>query len=183
METARCKAFVAAARKGSFTGAAEELNYTTSAVSQLITALEEDLRVTLFQRTRKGVVLTADGERLFPVIDQMIRQERRIYETAAEISGLIVGSITIAAYPSICAAWLPGIIRRFQEKYPGVTIRIDDSIRKYVLEALQSGRADVGFLSNQHDFTGEWIDLQRNPMVAVVGEESPYAQVLSAERV
>ena len=176
METARCKAFVAAARKGSFTGAAEELNYTTSAVSQLITALEEDLGVTLFQRTRKGVMLTSDGERMFPVIDQFIRQERRIYETAAEISGLIVGSITIAAYPSICAAWLPGIIRRFQEKYPGVTIHIDDSIRRYVLEALNSGRADVGFLSNQHDFTGEWIDLQKNPMVAVVGEESLYAQ-------
>ena len=176
METARCRAFVAAARRGSFTGAAEELNYTTSAVSQLITALEEDLKVTLFQRTRKGVTLTADGERLLPVIDRMIRQEQRIYETAAEISGLLVGTITIAAYPSICAAWLPGIIRHFQEKHPGVTIRIDDSIRRFVLEALNSGRADVGFLSNQHDFTGEWIDLQKNPIVAVVGEESPYAQ-------
>ncbi|MBR6207897.1 MAG: LysR family transcriptional regulator [Oscillospiraceae bacterium] len=176
MDTARCKAFVAAARVGSFSRAAEELHYTTSAVSQLITALEEDLQLPLFLRSRKGVTLTADGERMYPVLYNLVRQEEKVYETAAEISGLIVGKITITAYPSICAAWLPGLIRRFQERYPGVTIRIDDSIRKYVLEALNSGRADVGFLSNQHDFTGEWIDLQKNPMVAVVSQESPYAR-------
>ena len=177
METSRCKAFVEAVRGGSFRAAAEKLNYTTSAVSQLITALEEDLQITLFIRSRKGVILTADGERMYPVIYNFIRQEERIYETAAQISGLIVGKIVIAAYPSICVSWLPDIITRFQKKYPGVTIRLDDSIRAYVLEALNTGRADIGFLSDQHDFSGEWTDLQPNPMVAVVGLDSEYASL------
>ena len=92
-----------------------------------------------------------------------------------DISGLIVGKIVIAAYPSICVSWLPDIICRFQEKYPGVTIRLDDSIRVHVLEELNSGRADIGFLSDQHDFEGEWTDLQWNPMVALVSEDSEYA--------
>lgn len=177
METARCKAFVAAVRTGSFRGAAEELNYTTSAVSQLITALEQDLQITLFHRSRKGVSLTADGERLYPVIYNFIRQEERIYETAAEISGLLVGRIVIAAYPSICVSWLPGILRRFQEVHPGVTIRINDGVRATVLDSVNSGRADIGFLSDQHDFNGEWTDLQRNPMMAVVSCDSPYASL------
>ena len=175
METARCRAFAAAARHGSFRGAAEELNYTASAVSQLVQALEEELHITLFRRSRKGVELTADGIRLEPVITNFLRSEERIYETAAEITGLIVGQVRIAAYPSICAVWLPEILRRFGEKYPGVDIQIDDSIRRYVLEALASGRADVGFFADQHDFEGEWFELRKNPMVAVVGTDSPYA--------
>ena len=175
METARCRAFVEAARCGSFTGAAEKLGYTTSAVSQLITALEEDLGITLFHRSRKGVSLTADGERMHTVLYNFVRQEDQIYQSAEQIRGVLVGEIVIAAYPSICAAWLPGIIRGFQAQHPGVSIRIDDSIRRYVLESLGSGRADVGFLSDQHDFAGEWIELERNPMVAVVGRSSRYA--------
>lgn len=175
MDTARCRAFVAAARHGSFSKAAEELSYTTSAVSQLITALEESLAVTLFYRSRKGVSLTADGERLYPVIYNFVRQEDQILETAADIRGLLLGEIVIAAYPSICAAWLPEIIRQFHGTYPGVHIQIDDSIRQYVLDAINSGRADIGFLSNQHDISGQWIHIENNPMVAVVGKDSPYA--------
>ncbi len=175
MDSSRCRAFVAAANEGSFSKAAEKMNYTTSAVSQLITALEDDLGLSLFHRSRKGVALTADGERLYPLLLNYVRQEDRIYEASADIRGLLVGEIVIAAYPSICATWLPGILRDFQRQYPGIRIRIDDSIRRYVLEALTSGRADVGFLSNQHDFTGEWIALEDNPIVALVGKESEYA--------
>ena len=60
MDSSRCRAFVAAANEGSFSRAAEKMNYTTSAVSQLITALEADLGLTLFHRSRKGVALTAE---------------------------------------------------------------------------------------------------------------------------
>ena len=175
MDTARYKAFIAAAKGGSFMAAASEMNYTASAVSQLISALEEELQVTLFWRSRKGVSLTSDGKRLYPLIYNIVRQEQQMYEAAAEIRGLIVGDIVIAAYPSICAAWLPQILHDFQEKYPGVRIRIDDSIRQDVVDALSGGRADVAFLTNHHDFSGEWTDLQRNPIVALVGPDSEYA--------
>ena len=177
MDTARCKAFVAAVKTGSFRGAAEELHYTTSAVSQLITALEQDLKVPLFHRSRKGVTLTSDGQRLYSVIYNLVRQEEKIYETAAEINGLIVGEVRISAFYSITSMWLTGILRDFQKKYPGVVIRLDDNIRRYILDALNKGQADVGFLSDHHDFNGEWIHLALNPMVAVVGKDSPYAEL------
>ena len=177
MDTARCRAFVAAAKSGSFSKAAEELNYTTSAVSQLITALEEALKVTLFFRSRKGVTLTADGERMYPVIYNFVRQEDLIWQTAADIRGLLVGEIVIAAYPSLCVAWLTDIIRQFNRKYPNIRFQLDDSIRHYVLEALNAGRADIGFLSNQHDFSGEWVTIENNPIVAVVSHESKYAKL------
>ena len=61
MDTARCRAFVAAAENGSFTKAAEILNYTTSGISQLVTTLGSDLDLILLERTRKGVRLTDAG--------------------------------------------------------------------------------------------------------------------------
>ncbi|MCD8125770.1 MAG: LysR family transcriptional regulator [Lachnospiraceae bacterium] len=177
METARCKAFVASVKTGSFSGAAEQLNYTTSGVSQLVTALEKDLNLTLFRRSRKGVTLTADGERIYPVILNFLRQEERIYQTADEISGLFVGEISIAAYPSICASWLPDMMIRFQKLHPGVSFKInDDGVRRHIIEELHSGRADIGFMSDHHDLAGEWIELEKNPMLALVSLDSPYAQ-------
>ena len=68
MDTARCRAFVAAAESGSFTKAAEILNYTTSGISQLVTTLESDFDLILLERTRKGVKVTDAGEKLLPVI-------------------------------------------------------------------------------------------------------------------
>ena len=177
MDTARYKAFVASVKTGSFSRAAEDLNYTTSGVSQLVTALEEELNLVLFHRSRKGVKRTVDGERLYPLILNFLRQEERIYQMANEISGLLAGDISISAYPSVCASWLPDIISRFQTLHPGVGFKInDDGVRRHIIEDLNNGSADIGFLSNHHDLAGEWIELEKNPLLALVGFESPYAQ-------
>ena len=61
METARGKAFVAAVETGSFSRAAERLGYTTSGVSQLVSALEQELGFPLLIRGSRGVTLTDNG--------------------------------------------------------------------------------------------------------------------------
>ena len=75
MESARCKAFMYAADTGSFTNAAERLNYTPSGVSQLVGALENETGLTLLRRTRKGVTLTSDGEILLPAVREFLEKE------------------------------------------------------------------------------------------------------------
>ena len=74
MDTAGCKAFMASVKTGSFSKAVEELNYATSGVSQLVTALGENLNLLLFRRSWKSVTLTVDGERLYPAILNFLRQ-------------------------------------------------------------------------------------------------------------
>ena len=64
METARCRAFLAAAETGSFSKAAEALSYTPSGVNQLVSALEKEFGFPLFRRNTKGVSLTENGELL-----------------------------------------------------------------------------------------------------------------------
>ena len=157
MESARCKAFMYAADTGNFTKAAERLNYTPSGVSQLVGALENETGLTLLRRTRKGVTLTPDGEILLPAVREFLEKENRIYELAAEVKGLLVGRVTIAAYSSISTHWLPEVIR--QE----VTRWLDEK------------KADIGFLSYQEPMPYEWTPLDYDEMLAVLPKDHPYA--------
>ena len=175
MESARCKAFLAAVETGSFSQAAEKLGYTPSGVSQLINALEQELDLPLFYRTRKGVQLTESGQQILPAVQEFIQQENRIYELAAASKGLLIGSITIATYSSIAACWLPPIIRRFQENYPQISINMMEGIWPEVSGWLDSHTADLAFLSYQDGFPYEWSPLAPVQLYAVLPLSHPLA--------
>ena len=147
METARCRAFLAAEETGSFSRAAEALRYTPSGVNQLVSALEKEIGFSLFSRNTKGVALTANGELLLPVVREFLRQEDRIFELSAEMNGLLIGSVSIAAYSSIATHWLPSVIREFQRDYPNVKIKLMEGIWQEVSQWLDERVADIGFLS------------------------------------
>ena len=175
MESARCKAFMYAADTGSFTKAAERLNYTPSGVSQLVGALENETGLTLLRRTRKGVTLTPDGEILLPAVREFLEKENRIYELAAEVKGLLVGSVTIAAYSSISTHWLPEVIRDFEQDYSQIEIRLMEGIRQEVTRWLDEKKADIGFLSYQEPMPYEWTPLDYDEMLAVLPKDHLYA--------
>lgn len=180
MESARCKAFIAAAESGSLSKAAEKLNYTASGVSQLISAMERDFGFPLLKRTRKGVTLTAEGEEMLPAIRGFVQQESRMYELAADITGLQVGTIHIAAYSSIATHWLPKVIAGFKQKYPEIHINLMEGVRQEVLHWMEEGRADIGLLSSgEESLHYDWIPLAEDPMIAVLPKNHPLAHAKS----
>lgn len=177
MESARCRAFVASAETGSFSEAARKLNYTPSGVSQLVTALEEDLGFSLLIRTRKGVRLTPDGVRMMPPVREFLMQEDRIYQTAGEIKGLLSGVINVAAYSSVAAHWLAPVIKKFQEDHPQVRINLIEGIHQEVWASLQESRAEIAFLSYKEGMDCHWIPLQEDRMIAMLPVDHPCAEL------
>lgn len=175
METARCRAVLAAAETGSFSKAAEVLRYTPSGVNQLVSAFESELGFTVFRRSTKGVALTENGQLLLPTIREFLRQEDRLFELATEINGLLIGSVTIASYSSIATHWLPAVIRAFQQDYPHVSIRLMEGIWQEVSGWLDDRTADIGFFSYQEGMPYEWIPLAEDPMVALLPPDHPLA--------
>lgn len=175
METARCRAFLAAAETGSFSRAAEMLRYTPSGVNQLVTALEKEIGFSLFSRSTKGVALTANGQLLLPVIREILHQEDKLFELSAQMNGLLIGTVTIAAYSSIATHWLPAVIRDFQENYPHVEIKLMEGIWQEVSQWLEERTADIGFLSYQENMPFEWIPLAEDPMLALLPRNHPLA--------
>ena len=177
METARCRAVLAAAETGSFSKAAEVLRYTPSGVNQLVTALESELGFSIFRRSTKGVALTENGQILLPTVREFLRQEDRLFELATEINGLLIG--TIAAYSSIATHWLPAVIRAFQKDYPHVSIRLMEGIWQEVSAWLDDRTADIGFFSYQEGMPYEWIPLAEDPMLALLPPDHPLAGAAS----
>jgi DNA-binding transcriptional LysR family regulator len=171
MESARCKAFIKSVEKGSFRAAAESLGYTASAVSQLVAALEKELGLTLLIRTKRGVILTPEGERLVPIARSFLAREKEMYEIADELRGMNVGNLTIAAYPSIATTWLPEIVRNFQLDYPDIQFNIMEGIRQEIFNHLDQHVADMGFLAYAEPMPYEWIPLTEDEMIAVIPEK------------
>ena len=176
METSRYKAFAAAAETGSLSRAAELLNYSPSGVSQLISALEADLGLSLLIRTRRGVTPSPAGETLLPAIRTLLQQEERIYQLSSELNGLMTGEIHIASYSSVSSHWLPEVIKAFKQDHPNVRINLMEGIRQEILQWLQESRADLAFMSAVEDCRYDWIPLKDDPMIAVLPKEHPYAK-------
>ena len=179
METARLRAFVETADKGSVKAAADSLGYTPSAISQLITALEKELEVTLFTRSQKGMKLTAEGREMLPLVRSYLTHEAEIYTFAAELKGVTRGKLVIATYPSIATTWLPEIVRRFKNDYPGIQISIMESIKSDVFRHFEQNEADLAFLAYSEPMPYEWIPLSTSNVIAAVPEDHRLAGLKS----
>ena len=175
MESVRARAFLESVERGSFRAAADALGYTPSAVSQLVAALEKDLKLNLLVRSKKGVTVTPEGSRLLPIVRSYLAREKEMYELASEMQGLSVGNLTIAAYPSIATTWLPELVRTFQRDYPDIEFSIMEGVRQDLFHNLDQHVADMAFLAYAEPMDYEWIPLAEEEMIAVLPEGHPLA--------
>ena len=179
METARLRAGVEAADKGSVKAAADSLGYTPSVISQLISALEKELGIVLFVRSQKGMKLTNEGSEMLPVVRAYLTHEEEIYTFAAELKGITRGKIDIATYPSIATTWLPEIVRSFKNDYPGIHVNIKESIKSDIIRLFEENKADLAFLAYSEPMPYEFIPLSKSNIIAAVPEGHPLAEAES----
>lgn len=132
---------------GSFTKAADVLGYTQPAISQMISSLERELSIKLLYRSRYGIHLTLEGERLFPSIKKTVAGYQAMLEISKEIKGLNSGTIRIGTISSISCHWLPGLIKQFQEVYPNVQFVLHQGDYTSIPEWVRTGEADFGFVN------------------------------------
>lgn len=115
------RVFEAAARLGSFLRAADELAITPGAVSRQIKALELELGVRLFERFNRAVRLTEAGATLAIGVRQGLGVLAQAVEQARSRRD---APVVISATPSLAARWLASRLYRFQERHPGIDIRV-----------------------------------------------------------
>lgn len=132
---------------GSFTKAADVLGYTQPAISQMITSLEKELSIKLLYRSRYGIQLTLEGEKIYPFIQRTISQYQAMMEIAKEIKGLDTGIIRIGTISSISCHWLPGLIKLFGQVYPHVRFILHQGDYTTIPEWVRTGEVDFGFVN------------------------------------
>jgi LysR family glycine cleavage system transcriptional activator len=144
------RVFEAAARRGSFTRAADELGMTQAAVSWQIKHLEARLGRRLFERLPKEVRLTPAGERLARAAGEAMQRLRAVLE---ELSEQEDGVLAVTALQSFAAQWLAPRLGAFQIAHPKIAVRIETSAR--VMDLAREG-VDVGVRSGG----GRWPGLE-----------------------
>lgn len=125
--------FEAAARTGSFTRAAQEMNVQQPAVSAAIKQLEQALGVTLFHRTHRAVTLTHAGERFFSDVttgfDRILTSARALQTRAA------LDHVTLSVSTAFANYWMVPRLSHFHTAHPGIDLRLQTSDREPDIDA------------------------------------------------
>ena len=116
------RAFEVAARSRNFTEAAHELSVTPGAVSRQIRLLEEELGVSLFDRTRNTVTLNDNGRRLAATVSQAFAL---LAEGAAALRGMPEGPLQVSCAPSIASHWLMRRLNQFSGTHPDIALSLE----------------------------------------------------------
>ena len=175
MDTKKYEVFAKTVELASLTRAAEELGLTQSGVSHIIAAIEEELGFRLLTRTRTGARLTTEGEKIIPYVRELLRQEKLMHQTAAEVRGVAAGEVRIATFTSVATHWLPAMIKEFEREYPQVEFRLFNGDYHDVNNWLSDGSVDLGFIALPSELKCEKITLKEDRLMAVLPKGHPLA--------
>lgn len=162
----------------SFRKAAESLGYTQAGVSYIINNMEQEIGLPLFVREHNGVRLTNEGHVLLPMLKQYDSWQHQFKQRVNELKGLESGTIRVQIFDSISIHWIPSIIQKFHEDYPGIKIELiteEDSVRAE--EMVRNGEVDCGFFLTQVHSEIDVYSLLEENLKAVVSLDHPLVQL------
>lgn len=174
------RAFVAVARTGSFTLAAESLFVTQSALSGLIKELEQLLGLRLFDRSTRRIHLTDTGRQIYPLIAKTLNDLDGVIEEVTHLKALKKGSVRIAAPQLMACTLMPEVIAAYRLAHPDIDIRLIDCAVESVTSRVFSGEVDIG-VGPERDPNSDIIasELFTLPFVAVLPPDHALCQQAS----
>ncbi|QJI30538.1 LysR family transcriptional regulator [Pseudomonas sp. ADAK18] len=139
---------VAVADNGSITAAAERVGMTQSAASQAMAAMEATLGAQLFARESRRTLPTALGLQVIEQARVMLNALQTIRRTVDESKPMLRGTIRLASFPMVLAAFLPPLLRRFNQLYPGIEVTALEVSDDEVNTLLDADLIDLGVVLN-----------------------------------
>jgi len=147
MELFQLRYFVAAARLGNFTRAAETEHVSQPSLSLQIANLEREIGTPLFTREGRTVRLTDAGALLQEYAERILNEERDAVRAVRGIVGLERGRLALWTLPTPGQNLLPPSLARFRKDYPGIEITVHETVpARAVGEAVMAGPADLGLV-------------------------------------
>lgn len=138
------KAFLAAAETLSFSKAADRIFRTQSAVSIQIAKLEDAVKQKLFQRTTKQIELTEAGQILLRYSTKIKNLLDQAEQEMTDLEKMGRGQLTISTSDTTACYQLPGIIQKYQEKYPGIEIIVRNATSLKTIDLVMENQVDLG---------------------------------------
>ena len=149
MTLEQLRIFIAVAEREHVTAAARALHLTQSAVSAAIAALEERHATKLFDRVGRRILLTAAGQAFLPEAKSVLARAADAEALLADLAGLKAGRLTLAASQTIGNYWLPQMVHRYHQRFPGVAVGLTIANTEVVAQQVIDGTADLGFVEGE----------------------------------
>lgn len=139
--------FYIVAKNGSISAAADVLFISQPAITFQIKKLEEQLGISLFTRTKRGVILTDEGKVLFDYVNNAIENIINGENALSNLKNLDSGIIRIGASTTVCRHVVMPYLEKFHELYPKIDIQIVNNLTTNLLKELRNGNLDILFLN------------------------------------
>jgi len=146
MELRQLELFIGIAESGAYSRAAMRLSISQPILSRQVRALEDELGVTLFHRTGRGVTLTEAGVLLEQYARGLVETAHSAAAAVKAIGGAPSGPVVVGMPASISAVLSVSLIEAFRRAYPGMSLKFMEGYSGHVLEWLAAGRTDISVL-------------------------------------
>jgi DNA-binding transcriptional LysR family regulator len=170
------RAFLAVARRGSFSRAAEDIGTSQSALSLSVRQLETELGLKLLDRTTRQVSLTAVGETLVAAGSRLIDELDATLRELRDIGQQRRGRVVMACVPSVARGLMPKCVEYCAEKWPNISLRINDIAASEVIRKVSLGEMEFGLASGDINIAElEIYPLMEDPFRLVCRRDDPWA--------
>jgi DNA-binding transcriptional LysR family regulator len=164
----------------SFSKAADDIFLSQSTVSSHIQSLERVLKVKLFDRVGREIILTPHGERLYDWAIKILKLKDQALLDLTQGMTEFKGAVRLAASSVPGQFIIPRMVRKFREEYPNVTFHINQSSSKIVSEKVLNGLVDFGILGEKYDNEKlHYIPLLKEKLVLVTPPKFEIASPVS----
>jgi len=179
MEIRQLRYFIAVAEEGHITRAAERLDMQQPPLSRQIKAIERELDVQLFYRMARGVELTDAGRAFLDRARSILASMESAIDATRSMARGEQGRISVGVMPTgPFHPFVPRVIRKFREKFPMVTLMLEESLSTDLIDRIGNGHMDVAFIRTTR-FDAERIaitSLLDEPMVVALPDDHEFAR-------
>src|SRR5215212_10794509 len=173
--------FLAVARLGNLSRAAEEMFLTQPTLTARLKALEEEVGDQLFVRTSRGMRLTEAGKEFLPYAERSVVSFEEGRRRLEELRGASGGRLVLGASPGVGTYALPGLLERFTAAYPQVSVSVRTGHSEDILEMVLKEEVQLGLAREMEHPEVESRPLYEDELVLVVDPQHQFTEKGSAE--
>jgi DNA-binding transcriptional LysR family regulator len=182
MDLHRLKIFVAVARSGSFTRAAEQLLMAQPTVSQQIALLEAAIGAELIDRQRRRQHLTAAGEVLLPYAERLLGLADEAQQEARAAAGKSDRTLRLGVGHTLATYLLPDLLRRYRRDYPDNPVRMSVGNTAELLTLVAAHSVEIALVGTPAEHAEvEVEEFMRDQLMVIVAPDDPWALRTSVE--
>jgi len=176
MDIGQLEAFLQVAAQRSFSRAAETLRLTQPSVTARIQALERDLGETLFERSGRGVSLTEAGTAFMPHAQRVLKALQDGRDAIHSLQRLDLGTLRLAAAPTIGTYVLPGLLKEFRARYPGIEVSVRTEYSDQIVQMVLADEVRLGLERAISHADVVTVPLYEDEVVLVASAQHPFAR-------